>query len=69
VFADGTRARAAARHARGNPDLPLSDAERLAKVRACVAPALGDSGAERLITAVDGLESLGDARALARCTA
>ncbi|HKC49654.1 MAG TPA: MmgE/PrpD family protein [Myxococcota bacterium] len=69
VFGDGTRARATARHARGNPDLPLSEAERLAKVRACVAPALGDSGAERLIAAISGLESLGDARELARCTA
>jgi len=69
VFRDGTRARAAARHARGNPDLPLSDAERVAKVRACVAPALGDRGAERLIAAVDGLESLGRIGELARCTA
>jgi len=69
VFGDGTRARATARYARGNPDLPLSEAERLAKVRACVAPALGDSGAERLIAAITGLESLGDARELARCTA
>ncbi len=69
VFGDGTRARATARHARGNPDLPLSDADRLAKVRTCVAPALGDAGAERLIAAIDGLESLADVGELARCTA
>ena len=48
VFGDGGRARASARHARGNPDLPLSDEQRLAKVRACVAPELGDAAAERL---------------------
>lgn len=69
VFADGTRERVTARHARGNPDLPLSDAQRLAKVRACVAPALGDAGADRLIAAVDGLESLASAAELARCVA
>jgi len=69
VFGDGTRDRATARHARGNPDLPLSDEQRLAKVRACVAPALGDAGAERLIAAIDGLESLRDVRELARWTA
>jgi 2-methylcitrate dehydratase PrpD len=69
VFADGTRARAAARHAKGNPDQPLSETERLAKVRACVVPALGEAGAQRLIAAVDGLESLSHARELARCTA
>jgi 2-methylcitrate dehydratase PrpD len=69
VFRDGTRARGSARHARGSPDQPLSDADRIAKVRACVAPALGDAGAERLIAAVEGLESLAHVRELARCTA
>jgi len=69
VFRDGARARATARLARGNPELPLSEAERLAKVRACVAPALGEDRARRLIETVESLESLPHASELARCTA
>ncbi|MFI5316640.1 MAG: MmgE/PrpD family protein [Myxococcota bacterium] len=69
VFRDGARAHAAARHAKGNPDQPLSETERLAKVRACVEPALGETGVQRLIAAVDGLESLSHVRELARWTA
>ncbi len=69
AFEDGTRARATARLARGNPENPLSEAERLAKVRACVTPALGAAGAERLIDAVARLESLASARELAACLA
>ncbi|HTO54381.1 MAG TPA: MmgE/PrpD family protein [Myxococcota bacterium] len=69
VFSDGTRERVAARHARGAPEFPLRDEERLAKVRACVAPELGAAAAERLIEVVSRLESLRDARELVRCTA
>jgi 2-methylcitrate dehydratase PrpD len=67
VFADGARARATERLARGNPENPLSETERLAKVRACAAPGLGSAGAERLIDTVARLESLASARELAAC--
>jgi 2-methylcitrate dehydratase PrpD len=69
VFRDGTRARETVRLARGNPERPLSEAERLAKVRACVAPALGEDGARRLVETVESLESLPHASVLARCIA
>ncbi len=62
VFGDGTRDRASARHARGNPDLPLSEEQRLAKVRAC-------GGTDRLIEAVERLESLTSVAELAHCLA
>jgi len=69
VLRDGTRPRKTARLARGNPERPLSEVERLAKVRACVAPKLGEGGAQRLVHAVESLESLRHASELARCTA
>ena len=69
VFADGTRARVTARHAKGNPDVPLSDYERLEKVNACVFPELGPGAPERLVAAVDSLESHSDLRELAKCLA
>ena len=69
VFADGTRERETARLARGNPERPLSEAERLAKVRACTATVLGEAGAERLIDTVARLESLASARELSACLA
>jgi len=67
VFADGGRERASARLARGNPERPLSETERLAKVRACVAPVLGEPAAERLIETVARLESLASVRELTAC--
>jgi len=67
AFADGTRERASERLARGNPEHPLSETERLAKVRACTAPALGDAGVDRLIDAVARLEALPSVRELAAC--
>jgi len=69
VFRDGTRARGTARVARGNPERPLSEAERLAKVRGCIAPKLGEARAERLIESVGRLESLADIRELIACLA
>ncbi|HTO68253.1 MAG TPA: MmgE/PrpD family protein [Myxococcota bacterium] len=69
VFADGARERATARLAKGNPEVPLTEAERLAKVRACVGPVLGSAKAERLIDTVARLESLGSASELTGCLA
>ena len=69
AFADGTRERLTARHARGSPDLPLGDYERLEKVHACIFPELGVGAPERLIAAVGELESHSDVRELARCLA
>jgi 2-methylcitrate dehydratase PrpD len=42
-------------HTRGSAARPLTDTELLAKVRALVAPVLGDGAADRLRAAVDGL--------------
>jgi 2-methylcitrate dehydratase PrpD len=68
-FADGTHVRLASRHARGSPDLPLGDWERLEKVHGCVFPELGVGAPERLIAAVDELETVPDLGELSRCLA
>jgi len=67
VFADGTRAREAVRIARGNPQNPLTDAQRVAKVKLCLEPALGPEKARTLVDAFDSLEDVRDVRDLARC--
>ena len=69
VFADGSRARLTTRHARGSPDHPLGDWERLEKVHGCVFPELGTGAPERLIAAVDELETVPNLRELVRCLA
>jgi len=69
VFRDGTRARETVRLAKGNPERPLSEAERLAKVRACVATKLGQARAEQLAASVERLESLADLGELVGCLA
>lgn len=66
VLASGFRATERVELARGNPQNPMTDGERLEKVRACVAPALGRERAQELIGAVEGLEKLPDVRALTR---
>jgi 2-methylcitrate dehydratase PrpD len=66
VFADGTRARETVRLARGNPQNPLSDMERISKVKLCVEPALGAERTRALIAAFERLEHVPDVRALAR---
>ncbi len=64
VFASGERDSERVRHARGSPARPLSDSERLEKVRACAAPALGAERTERLIATVERFEELSDVRPL-----
>ncbi|MGH2899558.1 MAG: hypothetical protein ACRDMZ_12865, partial [Solirubrobacteraceae bacterium] len=68
VFADGTRVRETVRLARGNPHKPLSDAERIAKVKLCVEPALGVERTGALIAAFERIEDVRDVRELARQT-
>ena len=67
VFADGSRVRESVRIARGNPQNPLTDAERLAKVKLCLEPALGAERARELVRAFESLEDVRDVRELARC--
>ena len=69
VFADGSRVRLSERHARGSREYPLGDWERLEKVHGCVFPELGSGAPERLIAAVDELESVPHLRELVRCLA
>jgi 2-methylcitrate dehydratase PrpD len=69
VFSDGTRVRLATRFARGSPELPLGDHDRLEKVHGCVFPELGVGAPERLIAAVDELESVPSLKDLLRCLA
>jgi 2-methylcitrate dehydratase PrpD len=64
VLASGARDVERVRLPRGHPERPLSEAERLQKVRDCAGPALGARGAEALIDAVGRLESLRDVREL-----
>jgi 2-methylcitrate dehydratase PrpD len=66
VFSDGTRARETVRIARGNPQNPLSDAQRVAKVKLCLEPTLGVVRAGTLVAAFDTLEDVRDVRELAR---
>ncbi len=66
AFADGTRARGTVRVARGNPQNPLSDEQRIAKAMLCLEPALGASGARALVDAIDSLERQRGVRELAR---
>jgi 2-methylcitrate dehydratase PrpD len=64
VLASGARDAERVRLPRGHPERPLSEAERLQKVRDCAGPVLGAHGAEALIDAVGRLESLRDVREL-----
>jgi 2-methylcitrate dehydratase PrpD len=66
VFRDGGRAREAVRLAKGNPAKPLSDAERVAKLRGCLEPSLGAARAEEVIDETAHLEDVRDVAALAR---
>jgi 2-methylcitrate dehydratase PrpD len=68
-LASGARDEERVRHARGSPARPLSTAERLAKVRDCVAPVLGADGADALAGAVARLDRLDDVRELTRLLA
>jgi 2-methylcitrate dehydratase PrpD len=69
VFKDHSRERLSARHAKGNPEVPMRDFERLEKVHACVFPELGVGAPEKLVAAVDQIESRPDLSELARCLA
>ncbi len=63
-LADGSRHSERVRLARGHPERPLSEAERLQKVRDCMEPAFGAARVERLVETVERLESLDDVREL-----
>lgn len=65
VFADGTRVREEVRIARGHPANPLSDAQRVSKVKLCVEPCIGAARAQALIESFAALESVKDVRELA----
>jgi hypothetical protein len=69
VFADGSRARETVRIARGHPQNPLSDEQRLSKVKLCLEPRLGAARSRQAIAAFDALESVKDVRELAGCLA
>ena len=69
TFESGLRASESVEHPRGSPERPLSDEERLRKVRSCVSLVLGAQGAETLISRIAGLEDLPDCAPLGRaCT-
>ena len=66
--AAGAVLRGACTVARGNPDNPMSEAERHAKFRLCAAAAAkppSEARIREIIAAVDGLESMADVSALA----
>ncbi len=58
VFENGARDSETVHHARGTPEIPLSDAERFRKVRGLIEPALGAGRSQALIAAVEGLDGL-----------
>ncbi len=60
----GGRHSARCDHALGTPENPLSPAQVRDKFRIYAAPALGDAGADRVVTAIDALETFGSAREL-----
>lgn len=66
VFGDGGRARCEVALAKGHPAVPLSDAERLTKLRLCLEPALGPAAAAEAIDATTQLEDVRDLAALAQ---
>jgi hypothetical protein len=66
--AGGAVLRGACTVARGNPDNPMSEAERHAKFRLCAAAAAkppSEARIREIIAAVDGLEGMADVSALA----
>jgi len=62
--ADGRKLSHRTRAVLGTPDNPMSEAQVEAKARDLMAPVLGAGQTEELMTAVRGLESLDDVRAL-----
>jgi 2-methylcitrate dehydratase PrpD len=64
VLRSGFRASERVRVARGSPEKPMTQEERLNKARACAAPALGEPRTEELIRRVEDLERLTDVGAL-----
>jgi 2-methylcitrate dehydratase PrpD len=65
-FASGAQDCARVRFAPGSPERPLTERERMQKLRDCAAPALGEDGTRALAAALAKLESLPDVRALTR---
>ena len=62
--ADGARHMARCDRTLGSPENPLSRAEVREKFRTYAAPALGEAGVDRIVAAIDGLESFGSSREL-----
>jgi 2-methylcitrate dehydratase PrpD len=63
---DGRRLVRRVRHAKGQPQNPLTDAELTAKFRDAATRVLPAERAESILSAVQGLDSLADVGALAR---
>lgn len=64
VVMGGARHSARCDHALGTPENPLSPAQVRDKFRTYAAPALGDAGVDRVIAAIDALETFRSAREL-----
>ena len=62
--ADGASHTARCEHTLGSPENPLSPAQVREKFRSYATPALGESGVDRIVAAIDDLESFGSARDL-----
>ena len=60
----GARHTARCEHTLGSPENPLSPVQLREKFRTYAAPALGEAGVDRIVAAIDGLESFGSARDL-----
>jgi 2-methylcitrate dehydratase PrpD len=64
ALADGTRLSERVDAVRGTPRNPMSHAEIVAKAQDLIAPVLGRDAADRLIAAVDAIETMPDTRRL-----
>ena len=62
--AGGARHTARSDRTLGSPENPLSRAQLREKFRTYAAPASGEAGVDRIVAAIDGLESFGSVREL-----
>ncbi len=64
IFESGRRDQESVEHARGSPQRPLDEEERLRKVRSCTSLTLGGERTELLIASIEGLDALPDVTTL-----
>lgn len=69
IFRDGTSDAESRTFPLGHPANPMSEAQRLDKVKSCAEPVIGTVATARLIETVRSLEDLGDVRELSRVLA